>query len=66
MKTITEELRMVSDMIYLGEKIQFGRECELMDRAANTIEIKDKEIERLSKEIKRLNRELKKYARHSK
>lgn len=31
-------LRTKSNMIYLGEKIAFGSECELMDVAANEIE----------------------------
>lgn len=40
-KTVEElvkELRMVSDMINMGEKISWGRETTLMDEAANMLE----------------------------
>lgn len=36
--TLSEELRMVSNMIHNGEKIQYGRETALMDIAADEIE----------------------------
>jgi len=36
--TLPEELRMVSNMIHNGEKIQYGRETALMDVAADEIE----------------------------
>ena len=36
--TLPKQLRIKSNMIYLGERIAFGSECELMDVAANEIE----------------------------
>ena len=35
---IVERLRIKSNMIFLGERIAFGSECELMDEAAREIE----------------------------
>ena len=38
MTSLTEELRMVSNMIHMGERIQYGRETTLMHKAADEIE----------------------------
>ena len=38
MTSLPEELRMVSNMIHMGERIQYGRETTLMDKAAGEIE----------------------------
>ena len=44
--TLPKQLRIKSNMIYLGERIAFGSECELMDIAANEIECLLKERDR--------------------
>lgn len=39
LKDLPKQLRIKSDVIYMGEKIAFGSECELMDIAAKEIEV---------------------------
>ena len=38
MTSLPKELRMVSNMIHMGERIQYGRETTLKDKAADEIE----------------------------
>jgi hypothetical protein len=44
---IVERLRMKSNIIFLGERIAFGSECELMDEAAREITTLRQQVERL-------------------
>lgn len=39
MGKFTDRLRIKSNMIHMGEKIAFGSECELMDQAADIIDV---------------------------
>lgn len=43
-RPLQEELRTVAAMIHLGERIPFGRDTELMERAAEHIEMLEKEL----------------------
>jgi hypothetical protein len=43
---LVKELRMVANMINMGEKIQWGRETTLMDRAADMLETHHQELQK--------------------
>lgn len=50
---IVQRLTIKSNMIFLGERIAFGSECELMDEAANEITKLRAQVEELSKDAGR-------------
>lgn len=50
---IVQRLTIKSNMIFLGERIAFGSECELMDEAANEINSLRAQVEELSKDAGR-------------
>ena len=45
-EALVKELRMVADMINMGEKIQWGRETTLMDKAADMLETHLQELQK--------------------
>lgn len=47
---LCRRLRMVSNMINMGEKIRWGQETTLMDEAADALETKDAEREKAVEE----------------
>jgi len=53
MTSLPKELRMVSNMIHMGERIQYGRETTLMDKAADEIEHLQAKAEAALLEIRR-------------
>ena len=52
LETLPKQLRTKSSMVYLGERIAFGSECELMDIAANEIEKLKAERDRYREALK--------------
>ena len=49
-EALVKELRMVADMINMGEKIQWGRETTLMDKAADMLETHLQELQKAREE----------------
>ena len=49
-EALVKELRMVADMINMGEKIQWGRETTLMDKAADMLETHLQELQQAREE----------------
>jgi hypothetical protein len=56
-KTLQEKLRIKSGMIFMGEKIEFGSECALMDCAADYIDALLQNINDLQKQLKDLEKD---------
>lgn len=47
---LIKELRMVANMINMGERIQWGRETTLMDRSADMLETLHQELQKAREE----------------
>jgi hypothetical protein len=52
---IVDRLKIKSNMIFLGEHIAFGSECELMDEAADEIESLRAQLAEFQKDAERLD-----------